>query len=80
MWADGGLKVFPHHPDFLKVNAWSARGRWQQTKLGMCLVGADAQPAERHSLAKLYYKHRIIDETFEDIFHPIFDIHNISSL
>jgi hypothetical protein len=78
VWADGGLKLFPHHPEFLKVNAYSARGRWEQTNLGMCLIGADAQSTEKHALRDIYEQHRVIDETFEDIFSPIFELHNVS--
>ncbi|UZJ55676.1 hypothetical protein CBS101457_004996 [Exobasidium rhododendri] len=77
MWADGGLKLFPHHAEYLPISAWSARGRWEQTSLGMCLKGADAKPTNHHSLSSLYQRHRIIDEVFEDIFNPIFDLHGI---
>lgn len=80
MWVDGGLKLFPHHPEYLPIQAWSARGRWEQTDMGMCLKGADAKSSDRHELGDVFTKYRSIDKTFEGILRPIFDRHHLTIL
>lgn len=80
LWSNGGLKMFPHHPRYLAVNAYSARGRWRETRLGMCLHGADAHPASTYEMASIFDLHRETDETFGDVFAPLFDLYSIPPL
>lgn len=79
-WINGGLKLFPRHTEYLRISAWATRGRWQQTRLGMCIIGADARSPDLFDISQLWKAHIRADEAFEELFGPVMEYYNISSV